>query len=173
MSESSHLALKVVVIVHFILSVWGSMFFLTGTSYMYMNAFVLAFGIWAIISPESVDAVLMFFIMDVISIVLDAVFIGVFASMSPNAEHSLAGNTYRFCLGMSILNLILKPFTSFILYRNYQERRGETAFPTFGFMEPGHRSEYQPIGTSASAPYRPTYVETAAPHSTIEKNPSS
>lgn len=142
---------------------------------------------------------------------------------------------------MSILNLILKPFTSFILYRNYQERRGENAFPTFGFMgeqrpsflmvslifisltfaifliyicnsndefisayfdevginmpirtyvcksyikwvcmvmfvsytEPGHRSEYQPIGTSASGPYRATYVETAVPHSTIEKNPSS
>lgn len=170
MPNSSHLTLKVVVIIHFVLSVWGSMYFLD-QSYIYMNAFVLAFGVWAIISPESVDAVLMFFILNVISIVLDTVFIGVFASLESNTGSSLVTNTRRFCLGMSILNLILKPFTSFILYRIYQERRGESVFPTLGFM--GHQSEYQPIGSSGSAPYRPTYVETAAPHSTIEKNSSS
>lgn len=167
------MALKVVVIVHFVLTVWASMIFLNESSYIYMNAFVLAFGIWAIISPESLDAILMIFILNIISIVLDAVFIGVFASLKQAQGNSLFMNTFRFSLGMSILNLILKPFTSFILYRIYQERRGETAFPTFGFAEQGHRSEYQPIGTSASAPYRPTHVETAAPHSTIEKNPSS
>ena len=28
-------------------------------SYIYMNSFILAFGVWAIIAPESVDAILM------------------------------------------------------------------------------------------------------------------
>jgi len=32
---------------------------------------------------------------------------------------------------MSILNLILKPFTSYILYRLYQDRKGELGFPAF------------------------------------------
>jgi len=31
---------------------------------------------------------------------------------------------------MAILNLILKPLTSFVLYRIYQDRTGETLFPT-------------------------------------------
>ena len=29
------------------------------TSYIYMNAFILAFGFWAIVNPESTDAILM------------------------------------------------------------------------------------------------------------------
>ena len=29
------------------------------TSYIYMNAFILSFGFWAIVCPESVDAILM------------------------------------------------------------------------------------------------------------------
>jgi len=28
-----------------------------GASYIYMNAFILAFGVWAIVAPESIDAV--------------------------------------------------------------------------------------------------------------------
>ena len=34
--------------------------FLFGTgSYIYMNSFILAFGVWAIIASESVDAIFM------------------------------------------------------------------------------------------------------------------
>ena len=29
------------------------------SAYMYMNAFILAFGFWAIVAPESTDSVLM------------------------------------------------------------------------------------------------------------------
>ena len=29
------------------------------TSYIYMNAFILAFGVWSIICPESIDAISM------------------------------------------------------------------------------------------------------------------
>lgn len=36
-----------------------SQFLFTTGSYLYLNTFVLAFGIWAIIAADSVDAVLM------------------------------------------------------------------------------------------------------------------
>lgn len=167
MSESAQLTLKVVVIVHFVLTVWATMVFL-GESYIYMNAFILAFGVWAIISPESVDAMFMFLILNVISVVLDIIFIAIFASM-PGRESQVAVifNTYRFSLGMAILNLILKPFTSYILFRLYQDRRGDVSFPTFGIIGKSRHGEYEPIGTGPSAPHRSNYVETAVPHSTI------
>jgi len=43
----------------------GCLFGVAITSYVFMNAFVLAFGVWCIICPETADAVLMVYTCDI------------------------------------------------------------------------------------------------------------
>lgn len=167
MPESSHIALKVVVIVHFVLSVLASMNFLNFNSYIYMNAFILAFGVWAIISQESIDAIHMFLILNVISIGMDVMFLGMFSSQAERAALNADRiDSQRFSFGIAILNLLLKPFSSYILLRLYQDRRGEVLFPAFKAADNSHRGGYESIGQPPTAS---NYVETTAPYATIAK----
>jgi len=172
MSQTTQVSLRVIFIVHLVLSVWATIEF-QRESYVFMNAFVLAFGMWAIVSPESVDAIYMYMVMNVVSIVMDIILISIYASEDKGNQSS----THRFSLGMSILNLILKPVTSFILYRLYQDRTGESHFPNFppydGTSARGYDTIDQPVYASHhQTSYAPvSQVETATPHSQVGKRP--
>jgi len=143
MVNAPQISLKVIVTVHFILTVWASMMqnFLP-VSYIYMNAFILAFGFWAIVAPESTDSLFMFLNLHVLSFVMDIIFLAAFNSHAHSYYEHGSGysqvNTYRFALGMAVVNLLLKPFTSFVLYRLHQERGGAygdfsiAGIPNFG-----------------------------------------
>lgn len=161
--------LYVIVIVHFILTVWASMpqAFLP-FSYIYMNAFVLAFGVWGIIKQESTDAISMFLILKAFSIVQDIIFLGIYQPRAyKNYEVLDRLSEYRFALGMSIVNLLLKPVSCFLLYRIYQDRGG--IYDTFTI--PGLST--RPGGTyeNIDQPVPTNNVESASPHHSMDKPP--
>ncbi|KAI0225723.1 Type-1 angiotensin II receptor-associated protein-like [Lamellibrachia satsuma] len=186
MVHAPQVALKVVVIVHFILTVWASMVgspFLP-TSYIYMNAFILAFGFWAIVTPESTDAILMFLLLNVISIVMDIIFLSIYTpkahSVFDAASYSQSSSEYHFCLGMAIVNLLFKPFSSFVLFRLYQERGGNYAdlsipgLPDFGLGGVPAQNRYQSQGGGYQNPNQLApagVIETPTPHSMFDQSP--
>nr|XP_006817648.1 PREDICTED: type-1 angiotensin II receptor-associated protein-like [Saccoglossus kowalevskii] len=70
--------LKAIVLVHFVLTVWGTQAYLNGScwispSYAYMNFFVLAIGIWAVANKESIDSILLFLVLTFVSIIMDMI----------------------------------------------------------------------------------------------------
>ncbi|XP_061197781.1 type-1 angiotensin II receptor-associated protein-like [Saccostrea echinata] len=169
-----HYTLKVIVCVHFILMIWGAQFVsLMPTVYWLSNSFVLLLGIWSIASPDSFDAVLMYLILHLFTILEDIVLLGIY---QPRASRSIEVNNvqqgvkdeYRFSLGMVITNLILKPLTAFLLWRIYQDRGGRFSdfnfpnLPQFGGSPPG-QGNYENI----DQPVPTNNVETAS--SNIEK----
>lgn len=153
MSQTTQTALKVIVIVHLVLASWAMISF-QGSAYLFMNSFLLAVGLWAIIAQDSIDAVFMFFMLNVLSILMDIIFISIYASATSDNSGS-----YKFSLGMAILNLIIRPLSSFILYRLYQDRTGELQFPQYPAFEDSNRG-YSTI----DQPVYPSAVETATPH---------
>ncbi|XP_013393586.1 type-1 angiotensin II receptor-associated protein isoform X4 [Lingula anatina] len=176
--NAPQLTLKVVVIVHFILTTWALLVAFQSPSYQYMNLGLTFVGVLAIINTESIEAVLLYFVMNTLSILMDIIFLGIFQPAAdslyetPLYKDWTMKNTYRFSLGMTILNLLIKPFTCFMLYRVYQERGGSMGdlnipgldaanFPGFG----GQKGPYENI----DQPVPSNNVETASPHHSIEK----
>ncbi|XP_074654454.1 type-1 angiotensin II receptor-associated protein-like isoform X1 [Tubulanus polymorphus] len=169
---AQHASLKVIFVVHFVLTVFSSMsIHYLPPAYSYMNLFVLAFGAYAILYPEHVESVAMFLLLSTISVVLDVIFIAIYqprshAIVEVDIVAQSIKNEYRFSLGMSIVNLIIKPFTCFVLYRVHQERGGTygdlgiPGMPNFG----GHHGNYENIDRSGPN----SGVETA--HQSIEKS---
>ncbi|XP_031423216.1 type-1 angiotensin II receptor-associated protein isoform X2 [Clupea harengus] len=115
--------LKAIVLVHWLLTVWGCMAWMP-SSYAWGNFTMLAIGVWAIAQRDSIDAVLMFLLGMVVTIVTDIIHFGIFY---PVAESLAERNrdTFRFSVGMSILGLLLKPVSCFFVYQMYRERGGD------------------------------------------------
>ncbi|MCJ8744586.1 hypothetical protein PDJAM_G00120340 [Pangasius djambal] len=130
--------LKAILVVHWFLTVWGCILWLP-SSYIWANVSVLAVGVWAMAQRDSVDAVLMFLIGLLLTIVIDIVHFAIFYSLHPG------GDLFRFSVGMAILSLILKPFSCFFVYQMYRERGGEYNI-NFGFPTvTRNRDTYQSI----------------------------
>ncbi|KAK3578021.1 hypothetical protein CHS0354_027234 [Potamilus streckersoni] len=170
--------LKAVIFIHFILTVWATMSGFLSSTYNYMNLFVLMVGVLGIVFEEHADIVFMFFLLHVFTILEDILLLGLYQPRA-NSIFEKEGfdesrrNEYRFALGMAIVNLILKPFTAFLLFRVSQERGGNYAaisfpgvsnLPGFG----GRGGMYEDIDHSSP---QHTNIETAEPHKTLE-NPS-
>ncbi|KAI5623003.1 type-1 angiotensin II receptor-associated protein [Silurus asotus] len=130
--------LKAILVVHWLLTIWGCMMTWLPSSYIWANVSVLAVGVWAVAQRDSVDAVLMFLIGLLLTIVLDIVHFAIFYSLS-------TGDLFRFSSGMAIFSLILKPFSCFFIYQMYRERGGEYNI-NFGFPTvTQNRDTYQSI----------------------------
>ncbi|XP_064642833.1 type-1 angiotensin II receptor-associated protein-like isoform X1 [Lineus longissimus] len=173
-------SLKVILVVHFVLTVWASMTegYLP-TAYIYMNLFTLAFGAYGIINQENSEAIFMLFVLQIFTILQDIIFMGIYQPRGHKHFENVADlsvtadmrNEYRFSLGMSIVNLLLKPFTSFIVYRIYQERGGSygdfgiPGIPGLGGSSSGGPG-YENIDRQSSGN---NSVETAEPHQSFEK----
>lgn len=125
-------------------------------SYVYMNIILMGLGIWSIAHHESPDSVLMFLLCHIFSILQDIILLGLYEPRGydtyevPGVQ-ATARNQYRFSLGMSILNLIIKPVTAFLLFTIYKQRGGSysdlhlpNSIPGFGGH---HSSAYEDIDT--------------------------
>ncbi|XP_006782991.1 type-1 angiotensin II receptor-associated protein isoform X2 [Neolamprologus brichardi] len=110
--------LKAIVLVHWLLTVWGSMVWLS-VAFTWANFSVLAVGVWAIAQRDSIDAVIMFLIGMILTILTDIVHLGIFYSLGDSSD------LFRFGAGMTILNLLLKPISCFFVYQMYRERGGD------------------------------------------------
>ncbi|XP_069466018.1 type-1 angiotensin II receptor-associated protein isoform X2 [Ambystoma mexicanum] len=130
--------LKAIVLTHWLLTVWGCMAWMP-QSYAWGNFSVLALGVWAIAQRDSVDAVILFLVGLVMTILTDVIHVSVFY-----VDRNVS-DFFRFSAGMAILSLILKPFSCFFVYFMYRERGGEVHLP-FGFpIVAQDRSAYQSI----------------------------
>ncbi|XP_072237696.1 type-1 angiotensin II receptor-associated protein isoform X2 [Leuresthes tenuis] len=115
--------LKAIVLVHWLLTVWGCMAWLP-ISFGWGNFSVLAVGVWAIAQRDSIDAVLMFLVGMVVTILTDIIHFGIYYPLSDFAAER-GRDVFRFSAGMAILNLLLKPVSCFFVYQMYRERGGE------------------------------------------------
>ncbi|XP_062842920.1 type-1 angiotensin II receptor-associated protein [Trichomycterus rosablanca] len=133
--------LKAILLVHWLLTVWGCMAWLP-SSYPFANFSVLAVGVWAVAQRDSIDAVLMFLIGMLMTILTDIVHFGIYYPVFNSAASS---DTFRFSAGMAILSLILKPVSCFFVYQMYHERGGDYNI-NFGFPSVSrNRDTYQSI----------------------------
>ncbi|KAI4892139.1 hypothetical protein NFI96_016537, partial [Prochilodus magdalenae] len=130
----------------------GCMAWLPG-SYSWGNFSVLALGVWAIAQRDSIDAVLMFLIGMLLTILTDIVHFGIFYSVF--ASHG--DDTFRFSAGMAILSLILKPLSCFFVYQMYRERGGDYninfGFPTVTRNRDAYQSIDQQDQSSSAKPF--------------------
>ncbi|KAL0978480.1 hypothetical protein UPYG_G00170990 [Umbra pygmaea] len=149
--------LKAIVLVHWLLTIWGCMAWLP-TSYAWGNFSVLAVGVWAIAQRDSVDAVLMFLVGIAVTILTDIIHFGIFypvAEVIPERTRA----TFRFSAGMAIFSLLLKPVSCFFIYQMYKERGGDYNVNFAGFPSiTRNRDSYQSIdqqdqSSSSARPY--------------------
>nr|XP_046238243.1 type-1 angiotensin II receptor-associated protein [Scatophagus argus] len=137
--------LKAIVLVHWLLTIWGCMAWLP-PSFAWGNFSVLAVGVWAIAQRDSIDAVLMFLVGMLVTILTDIIHFGVFYQLS---ELAAQRDVFRFSSGMAILNLLLKPVSCFFVFQMYRERGGEYNV-NFGFPTVSrNRDAYQSIDQQA------------------------
>lgn len=155
------LIIKVIWIVHFVLTSWALFAGWLPGVYMYTHMAVLAFGFWTIVANESVDAALMFLVTLLFSVLNDILCLALYQPRAQNIFEigrttSSQTNEYRFSLGMAITNLILKPLTIFLVLRIYQGRvqgsEYSPAFPGLGATAPKREGPYNNIDSSQHPP---------------------
>ncbi|KAK5622170.1 hypothetical protein CRENBAI_008576 [Crenichthys baileyi] len=148
--EMPAINLKAIVLVHWLLTVLGSLVLLP-ESYAWGNFSVLAVGVWAIAQRDSIDAVLMFLTGMAVTILTDIIHFGIYYKLTNivAVEH--------FSAGMAILNLLIKPLSCFFVYQMYRERGGDYSV-NFGFPSVSrNRDTYQSIDQQdeSSSPTNP------------------
>ncbi|XP_051957499.1 type-1 angiotensin II receptor-associated protein-like [Xyrauchen texanus] len=137
--------LKAIILVHWLLTVWGCLTSWLPVSYVWGNMSILAVGVWAIAQRDSIDAILMFLIGLAITIMSDIVHFVVYYAPSEALFERTMRDTFRFSAGMAILSLILKPVSCFFVYQMYHERGGDYNV-NFGFPTiTRNRDAYQSI----------------------------
>ncbi|KTG47638.1 hypothetical protein cypCar_00010226 [Cyprinus carpio] len=148
--------LKAIVLAHWLLTLWACSIPWLPTSYVLGNLSVLAVGVWAIAQRDSIDAVLMFLIGLAVTILTDIVHFGLYYA-DAESRFEKTPDFFRFCGGMAILSLLLKPVSCVFVYQMYRERGGEYNV-NFGFPKiTQNRDAYQSIdhqdqsGSSASS----------------------
>ncbi|XP_052759983.1 type-1 angiotensin II receptor-associated protein-like [Mya arenaria] len=167
------ITLKLLVFFHFVLTVWASQNGFLGLSYVYMNLFVLSLGVWSIVHHESAEPVFMFLICHVFSILQDIILLGINEPRGYNAYEQggridqTTRNEYRFSLGMSIVNLIIKPVTAFLVYRIYRERGG--SYGDFTIPGVGNLPSFNIGGSPSHGPYENIDTPPTAPAPTDEE----
>ncbi|XP_071944450.1 type-1 angiotensin II receptor-associated protein-like [Antedon mediterranea] len=118
--------LKAVVIIHFVLTIWASQSGFLPDAYLIMNITIIFCGLWAIAHSESIDSIQMYLFLHVISIAMDIIFLAVFFD-TPYKDSS----SVKFSKTMSIINLLVKPLSSFILLVHFRNRGGQySSYPS-------------------------------------------
>uniref|UniRef100_A0A8C3QTK9 Angiotensin II receptor associated protein n=1 Tax=Cyanoderma ruficeps TaxID=181631 RepID=A0A8C3QTK9_9PASS len=156
--ELPAVSLKAIILVHWLLTVWGCMNYMLPFSYAWGNFSVLAVGIWAIVQRDSLDAITMFFTGLLLTVLTDIIHISIFYP-----SHEFLSDAKRFSIGMAIFSLLLKPVSCYLVYRMYRERGGEYTL-NIGVTSAGQdRSTYEPIDQPDVPPQWPSSSKPAQP----------
>lgn len=151
-----------IITVHWLLTTWGCLFFWLPQPYIWSNYAVLAIGVWAIAQRDSVDALAMYLIGMVITILLDIIHIAVNYERAADVQIDSTRDQFRFSVGMAILSLLLKPVSCLFVYQMYKERGGDCNL-NIGFPDltrSRDRTSYQTIGEQE--PHRPPSTSSEA-----------
>ncbi|XP_042333955.1 type-1 angiotensin II receptor-associated protein isoform X1 [Sceloporus undulatus] len=152
--------MRAIILVHWLLTIWGSMELWLPSSYSWSNFTVFALGVWAVAQRDSVDAILMFLTGLFLTILTDIIHFGLFYPR----DQRLLTDPMRFSNGMAIFSLLLKPLSCFFAYQMYRERGGEYVFSLGAFNVGQDRSSYQPIDTpDPPRPYPDVAAKTMPP----------
>jgi len=143
--------LRYVVLVHFFLSLWALYSDFIGLSYVISNLALAGVGCWAVASSPDLEPFIIYSITFIFTILNDAMSIGIY----DDKQHLIKDGTspQKFGMGMAILNLILKAFSIYLLYKEFYERMG-------GSSHDGGKSGYEafPRTTAGStAAFGPNY----------------
>ncbi|XP_071454546.1 type-1 angiotensin II receptor-associated protein [Hetaerina americana] len=125
-SSVQNAPVKVIFLVHFILSTWGMQGVWAPHSYFFYNIIFICLLFWALLHKDSPEPIHMALLVNLISILFDVI---VLSSFFPDTYFSRE----RFSVGMAILNLVFRPITSFGLYRISQDREGVIGAGGAGF----------------------------------------
>ncbi|XP_064381685.1 type-1 angiotensin II receptor-associated protein isoform X2 [Dromaius novaehollandiae] len=154
--ELPAVSLKAIILVHWLLTMWGCMNYFFPASYAWGNFSVLAVGIWAIVQRDSLDAIVMFLTGLLLTVLTDIIHISVFYP-----QKNYLTDLRRFSVGMAILSLLLKPVSCYFVYQMYRERGGEYTF-NIGLVRAGQdRSSYEPIDHQDASPQWPDASKSA------------
>jgi len=145
--------IKLIFLVHLILSSWGmqSLSSQIPSSYVYYNLVYMVTLLWAI-GTDSLDSVIMAFLVNVSNLALDTLTLSLYW---PNWVQ----RKERLYFGFVIANAIIRPITAILLYRIFRDRdtegtglRGAFA-DVFGSGTPSsdNRQGYQNIDTQEPA----------------------
>ncbi|GCC32708.1 type-1 angiotensin II receptor-associated protein [Chiloscyllium punctatum] len=141
-------SLKMIIVVHWLLTTWGHLYPWLPQGYLWSNYAVLAIGIWAIAQRDSVDAIVMFLVGILITILMDIIDIAISYDLLAGRQPNIAlRDQFRFSVGMAILSLLLKPVSCVFVYQMYKQRGGDYNL-NFGFPDlTGNRdrTSYQTI----------------------------
>ncbi|XP_030819625.1 type-1 angiotensin II receptor-associated protein isoform X1 [Camarhynchus parvulus] len=149
---------QAIILVHWLLTVWGCMNYMLPVSYAWGNFSVLAVGIWAIVQRDSLDAITMFLTGLLLTVLTDIIHISIFYP-----SHAYLSDAKRFSVGMAIFSLLLKPVSCYLVYRMYRERGGEYTL-NIGVTSAGRdSSSYEPIDQPEAPPQWPSSSKAAQP----------
>ncbi|KAI1309373.1 Type-1 angiotensin II receptor-associated protein-like [Halotydeus destructor] len=136
-------ALRVIFFSHLVPVIWATQYHWLPNSYSTYNLLFLVSLLWSLHAKDSEDAILMAAAINVFSIVFDAITIGIYYG---------SGQSNAFSTFMVITNLLLRPITSLVLLRFFNERSGRFSssplFSAFGAPFGGlvsGRSAYEDI----------------------------
>ncbi|XP_062822805.1 type-1 angiotensin II receptor-associated protein [Anolis carolinensis] len=140
--------LKAIILVHWLLTIWGCLEAWLPPSYAWSNFSVLALGVWAVAQRDSLDAILMFLWGLLLTVLTDIVHFGLFYPRGPKAP----SDTMRFSNGMAVFSLLLKPLSCFFAHQMHRQRGGEEPFRLGWLGVCQERSAYQPIDGADTRP---------------------
>ncbi|XP_062889562.1 type-1 angiotensin II receptor-associated protein isoform X1 [Mobula hypostoma] len=141
--------LKMIIFVHWLLTTWGCLYPWLPQPYIWSNYAVLAIGVWAIAQRDSIDAIFMYLVGTVITILLDIIHIAVsYDRMAAIQQNNEMRDQFRFSVGMAILSLLLKPVSCLFVYQMYKQRGGDCyiSIGVPGLTCSRDRTSYQTIG---------------------------
>lgn len=143
---NASVTLKGIFFAHLILTVWSNLCGCLSQSFVLYNSFLLFTIIWSLHQRESEEAPFMALCINLLSIIFDAVNLIIYWPILMTA-------TMRFGAAMAIINLLMRPVSSFLLYRIVQDRAGSYSsfgLPTaFDSIFGGRRSPYEDIDQPA------------------------
>lgn len=132
--SSPFMRVKLVALVHFVflsnalLGTWGF------GSFVFYNLLFMVALFWSIHAKESIEAIETAIVIDACSIVLDLICLTVFF-------HYMNGWAVVFV----IINMILRPLSVLLLYKEYSHRGGAGVLPTSSVFPTSQQRTYQDI----------------------------
>lgn len=97
---------------------WASQGWWSSDSYLFTNIVFFGVIIWGMQCHDNPEPIQLAIVVNVISIILDVILLSI---RYPAGTGRISD---RFSAGMALVNLIVRPFTSFILYNILSERHG-------------------------------------------------
>ncbi|EDV23952.1 expressed hypothetical protein [Trichoplax adhaerens] len=166
--------LKVLILIDFLLVVWGAEYPWLPASYLFGNFTVIALGIWSIIDEKNPDGPHMMLLTLTITILQDIIMVAV---RYPVIAYKIGGTAeFRFSAGMAILNIILKPFYCFVIYGHLTARGGSllASFQRKNYESIDSPQQQQAFGANpppqdiaaSASPYQDTYRPYSQPQVT-------